>query len=205
MKIRIRRMLSLLLMLGLFATLLCAGAFAVDVPEISCELGTPLDYPIPLEGGGSATGFEVQEGNLPKGLEIKLIDGTVKLVGTPAASGNYEYRLNITTSEGTSEYHLIIKVAPPETTPTTEPDPTPTPTPTPTPSPTPVPEIVITKDPTGETVMEGGYAIFIARAAMKCPNSWATIRIASSRMAIIIYTVCNVSFCSGQCSVVSGQ
>ena len=30
MKIRIRRMLSLLLMLGLFAAFLCGGAFAVD-------------------------------------------------------------------------------------------------------------------------------------------------------------------------------
>lgn len=158
MMIRIRRLLSFLLVFGLFAVLLCAGVFAVDVPEISCELGTKLDYTIPLDGGGAATGFEVVSGTLPSGVSVQLEDGAVKLSGTPGASGDYIYKLSITTAAGAEEYTLSIKVSEPAATPE------PTPSPTPTPTPTPVPEIVITKDPTGETVLEGEYAIFIARA-----------------------------------------
>ena len=57
-----------------------------------------------------------------------------------------------------------------EPTPEPVPEPTPEPTPVPTPEPTPVPElpldenIVITKQPSGETVKENGSAIFIAKA-----------------------------------------
>ncbi len=166
MKIRNRRLLSLLLMLSLFASLLSAGAFAVDVPEISCELGTALDYTIPLEGGGSATGFEVIDGSLPGGVSARLENGSVKLVGTPGASGTFVYRLTISTAAGDEEYRLTIKVMEPAPTPTPTPSPTPTPEPTPepTPSPTPAPEPKITKPPYGETVLEGEYAIFIAHA-----------------------------------------
>ena len=65
MKIRTRRLLSLFLTLAVFASLPFAGVFAVDVPEISCELGAAIDYTIPLEGGESAVGFEVLGGRLP--------------------------------------------------------------------------------------------------------------------------------------------
>ncbi len=163
---RAKRLLSLLLTISLFVLLLTVGVFAVDVPEISCELGTALDYTIPQEGGDSATGFEIVSGSLPSGLSVSLEGGSVKLVGTPGASGDYSYQIRITNASGTQEYNLSIRITEPAPTPTPTPEATPTPTPTPevTPSPTPVPEIVITKDPTGETVMEGEYAIFIARA-----------------------------------------
>ena len=168
MKIRNRRLLSLLLMLSLFVSILSAGVFAVDVPEISCELGTALDYTIPLEGGGSATGFEVIDGSLPGGVSVKLENGAVKLAGTPGASGTYVYRLTISTAAGNEEYRLTIKVIEPAPTPTPTPAPTPSPTPAPTPeptpSPTPAPAPKVTKPPYGETVMEGEYAIFISRA-----------------------------------------
>ena len=81
MKMHTRRFLSLLLMLSLFAAFLSSGVFAVDVPEISCELGTKLDYTIPQEGGNSATGFEVLGGSLPGGVSITLSDGAVRTVG----------------------------------------------------------------------------------------------------------------------------
>ena len=121
MKIRIRRMLSLLLMLGLFAAFLCGGAFAVDVPEISCELGTALDYTIPLEGGGSATGIEILGGSLPSGVDVKIDEGAAKLVGTPEASGDYSFQLKISTEAGAEEYALTVKVSEPA--PTSEPTP----------------------------------------------------------------------------------
>ena len=107
MKISTKRLLSMLLILSLFAALLSAGVFAVDVPEISCELGASLDYTIPQEGGNSATGFEVVSGSLPSGVSVKLEDGAVKLVGTPGASGDYSYRLKITNASGTAEYSLL--------------------------------------------------------------------------------------------------
>ncbi len=180
MKIRTRRLLSLLLMLSLFTAFLSAGAFAVDVPEISCELGTALDYTIPQEGGDTATGFEYLDGSLPSGLSIELKDGAVKLVGTPAASGSYSYRLNITTASGTAEYALTIKITEPAPAPTPTPEPTPEPTPAPTaeptpeptPSPTPAPKPEVYKSPYGETKFEGEYAIFIAHAYYADTIEW---------------------------------
>ena len=177
MKISTRRLLSLLLVLSLFTAFLAAGAFAVDVPEISCELGAALDYTIPQEGGDNATGFEILDGSVPvPGLELKLDNGAVKLVGTPGASGNYSYKISITNADGAVEYNLTVKVTEPAPAPTPEPTPEPTPAPTPEPTPeatpvptpeptpTPAPAPVITKPPYSETKLEGEYAIFIAHA-----------------------------------------
>ena len=183
MKKRNRRLLSLLLVLSVFAAFLSVGAFAVDVPEISCELGTALDYTIPLEGGGSAIGFEVSGGSLPSGLSVTLENGAVKLSGTPGASGNYSYQLKITTDEGTEEYRLTLRISepapaptsPPEPTPTPTPAPTPTPepTPVPTPSPTPVPQPKITKHPLPDPpILEGDPITFIAHADYADTVEW---------------------------------
>lgn len=163
MKLSSRRLLSFLLILSLFAAFLSAGAFAVDLPEISCDLGAALNYTVPLPSGSSATGFEIIDGTLPGGIQPTLADGAVKLVGSPTASGNYSFKLRVTTSDGAEEYSFTISVTEPAPTPT--PAATPSPTPVPTPSPTPQPVApTITKDPTAETVMEGGTCYFIARA-----------------------------------------
>ena len=125
MMIRNRRLLSLMLMLALFVSILSAGVYAVDA-EISCVLGTALDYTIPLEGDNTATGFEVAGGSLPSGVSVKLENGAVKLVGTPAATGNYSYKIKITNASGTEEYNLTIKVIEPAATPTPSSTPAPT-------------------------------------------------------------------------------
>lgn len=71
--------------------------------------------------------------------------------------------------------------AAPAPTPTAAPAPTPTPTPVPTATPTPsnapvtAPTIRITKSPTGETVDEGGKAIFIARADNAQSTTWIIV------------------------------
>ena len=159
MKFHTRRLLSLLLMLSLFVSLLSVGAYAVDVPEITCELGTALDYTIPLEGDDSAAGFEIVGGSLPSGLTVELKEGAVKLVGTPDAGGDYSCTIKITGASGAeAEYVLTIKIIDP----TLEP----------TPSPIPVPAPSITKDPTDGTVLEGEYAIFIARADYADKIEW---------------------------------
>ena len=114
MKFHTRRLLSLLLMLSLFVSLLSVGAYAVDVPEITCELGTALDYTIPLEGDDSADGYEIVGGSLPSGLTVELKDGAVKLVGTPDAGGDYSCTIKITGASGAeAEYVLTIKVIDP--------------------------------------------------------------------------------------------
>ena len=163
MKLTSKRLLSFLLILCLFAAFLSAAAFAVDLPEISCDLGAALNYTIPLPEGSSATGFEITSGTLPAGVQPSLTDGTVKLVGTPSASGNYNCEMRITTSEGDETYNITIRVAEPPVYSTPEPAPTPKPLPTTEPTPEPIPP-TITKDPTGETVMEGGTCYFIAYA-----------------------------------------
>ena len=163
-----KRLLSFVLLLCLFTALLSVSVFAVEVPEISCELGASMDYTIPLEGGGTATGFEMISGTLPSGVSATLSDGAVKLVGTPGASGDYDCTIRIRTADSSDEYHVRLKITLPEVlptpTPTPEATPAPTPTPEPTPSPTPVPAPSITKHPTGESVIEGNSAIFIAYA-----------------------------------------
>ena len=159
MKFHTRRLLSLLLMLSLFVSLLSVGAYAVDVPEITCELGTALDYTIPLEGDDSADGYEIVGGSLPSGLTVELKDGAVKLVGTPDAGGDYSCTIKITGASGAeAEYVLTIKIIDP--------------TPEPTPSPIPVPAPSITKDPTDGTVLEGEYATFIASADYADKIEW---------------------------------
>lgn len=173
MKLSAKRLLSFLLILSLFAAFLSIGVFAVDLPEISCDLGAALDYTIPLDEGVTATGFELVSGSLPSGVDPTLKDGAVKLLGTPSASGDYSCELKVTFADGAENYTVTLHVTEPAPTPTPEPTPEPTPAPTPTPEPTPVPTPeptpapvapTITKDPTAETVMEGGTCYFIARA-----------------------------------------
>ena len=163
MKHTSRRLLSFLLILCLFTAFLSAAAFAVELPEISCDLGAALNYTVPLPEGSSATGFEIANGTLPAGIQPTLSDGAVKLVGTPTASGNYSCEMRITTSDGDETYTIVIRVTEPAPTPTPEATPAPTPVPTPEPTPEPVAP-TITKDPTGETVLEGGTCYFIAYA-----------------------------------------
>ena len=175
MNVSAKRLLPLLLILSLFAAFLSVSVFAVDLPAISCDLGAALDYTIPLDEGVTATGFELVSGSLPAGIDPTLKDGAVKLLGTPSASGDYSCEIKVTFSEGSETYSISLSVTEPAPTPTPEPTPAPTPEPTPepasTPTPVPTPEPTpapvaptITKDPTAETVMEGGTCYFIARA-----------------------------------------
>jgi len=161
MKFSSRRLLSFLLILTLFAAFLSAGVFAVDLPEISCDLGAALNYTIPLSEGATATGFERVSGDFPAGVEASLDGGSVKLTGTPTASGNYSFELRVTTTDGAENYSFTIRVTEPAVTPAPAPAATPVPTPEPTPQPV---SPTITKDPTGETLLEGGTCYFIARA-----------------------------------------
>ena len=160
MKISFRRLLSVVLTLCLFAALLSVGVWADDPIEIKAELGTALSYTV--EQDGTATGFELVSGTLPSGVNPALSGGKVKLAGTPAASGDYSFELKVKTADGESTFSFLIVVA--EAAPAPEETASPEPTPEPTPAPTPVPAPSITKDPTGESVIEGDSAIFIAHA-----------------------------------------
>ena len=193
MKIRFKRLISALLMLGVFVSLLCVSAFAVDLPRISVELGNSLQYVLPQDGGNNATAAEIvpDSGSLPPDVELTLSDGAVIIKGTPSATGVFKCEIKVTSPDGETVYKIEIEVTEPETTPeptpeesaepTPEPtpkptpEPTPKPTPEPTPEPTPVPAPSITKDPTGETVNEGEYAIFIARADNADEISWRIV------------------------------
>ena len=172
MKFHTRRLLSLLLMLSLFVSLLSVGAYAVDVPEITCELA---DDTAALQAAVSCC----PEGGrvlLPAGtylsgplflkshMTLELKKGAVKLVGTPDAGGDYSCTIKITGASGAeAEYVLTIKIIDP--------------TPEPTPSPIPVPAPSITKDPTDGTVLEGDYATFIASADYADKIEWRFVKL----------------------------
>ena len=165
MKTLFSRLLSVVLTISLFAALLCVGVFADDPTEIKGELGAALNYDVASE----STGFEYVSGKLPDGLKVTFSDGKVTLSGTPTASGDYNYDISVKTADGSTVYSLLVRIAEPAV---PDPTPTPAPTPEPTPAPTPVPAPSITKDPTGESVIEGDSAIFIAHADNADEVTW---------------------------------
>ena len=162
MKISFRRLLSVILTLSLFAALLCVGVFADDPTEVKGELNAAMNYAV--ESEGAATGFEILSGSLPKGLEVKIADGKVMISGTPEATGDYSCEISVKTAEGSASRSFLIRIAEPAAQPET--------TPEPTPEPTPVPAPEITKNPTGESVIEGDSAIFIAHADYADEVTW---------------------------------
>lgn len=180
MKLNAKRLLSFVLMLCLFAALLSVGVFATDtadaitVPEIQCEQGAALDYPIPVEGNEKATSVELADGSLPENVIFVLLDGKVKLTGTPNSVGVYSFTFNIKSEEHPDgvKYKLTLRVVEATAAPTPTPSPTPTPAPTATPAPTPVPAPVITKPPYGESKVEGDTVYFVAHADYADTVEW---------------------------------
>ena len=77
---------------------------------------------------------------------------TVGTKGMESSVQTYYYYLTVKNSAGTATSNVVAVTNPSYT------------TVTPSPSPSPAGEIKITKQPTGETVEEGGRAVFIARA-----------------------------------------
>lgn len=170
MKINAKLLLSLLLTVLLLASLPVA-AFAAD---LELTVGEAREYCIEQRADpGYITGVNIVSGSCP-GMALEVAsDGTAAyLRGTPTQAGDFTLSVSVQHSAGDAYTPTISIHVADATTPT----PTPTPTaelpvePTQTPTPeviveeSPAPKLAITKDPTGETKVEGGSAVFIARA-----------------------------------------
>lgn len=88
---------------------------------------------------------------------------TVGTKGMESSVQTYYYYLTVKNSAGTATSNVVAVTNPSYT------------TVTPSPSPSPAGEIKITKQPTGETVEEGGRAVFIARAENAASFVWRIV------------------------------
>lgn len=193
MKIKARSLLCLLLAVLLLAAL-PVSAYAM---ELSLTVGQAHETCIEQRPGesGYITGFTITSGSCPGMSFVVNSDGTaIYFRGTPTEAGDYTIAVSVSHVDPNPAYDATLTVhvaAAPEPTPTSTPEPTPDPTPTPssevpveptaTPQPeilveeSPAPKLAVTKDPTGETKVEGGSATFIARADGATETVWLLV------------------------------
>ena len=172
-----KKKLSILAVLILVISL-CLGmgvsAAAADVTTVTAPVGSYLRALIELPGGETMRAFDILDGEVAPGLTVRSEGEGLALVGTPTQEGNWMVHLSVTTDEGVGDLYLEQVVVAADSTPaptaspapevTATPGSTAEPTPEPTLAPTPAGLPKITKNPTGETVSEGGTAMFVARA-----------------------------------------
>lgn len=180
MRINARHLLSLLLAVLLLAALPCGVARAAS---LELTVGQACDYCIEQRADpGYITGVSIVSGSCP-GLTLEVSsDGTAAyLRGTPTEAGDFTLSLSVTHASG-DPYAPTISIHVEEA---VSPEPTPTPEVPVEPTTTPEPEVivedptdkklVITKDPTGETKIEGGSATFIAYADNATEIVWLLV------------------------------
>ena len=180
-----KKKLSLLLALVLAVSLclsLGVGAAAAGVTTVTAPVGSYLRALVDVPNGETLRSFEILDGEEAPGLAIRAEGEGLALVGTPDREGNWMLHLSVTTDSGKSEIFLeqVIVAADATPVPTATPAPEVTFTPAPTAAPTAEPTLaptpaglpVITKNPTGEMVSEGGTAIFVARADEADSMEW---------------------------------
>ena len=183
MKHTMRPFLSLLLA----ALLLCALPAAASALDLSLTVGQAHETCIEQRAeAGYITGVSITSGSCP-GLSLEVnSDGTAAyLRGTPTTAGDYTLSVSVLHAEG-DPYSTTISIhveaaAEPTPTPSSEPEVPVDVTPEPTSEPEIViddpsgKQLVITKDPTGETKTEGGSAMFIAHADNDTEIVWLLV------------------------------
>lgn len=134
-----KRSLSVILLAAmLFA--LCIGATAAYADNsTTLTIGTSANWQFDTSDKGSVTLLSVASGKLPAGMTLGSSGTASILSGTPTEAGTFTATVQITTDSSAS-YTVDITVKVTDGKP------------------------AITKHPTGETVDEGGSAIFISRA-----------------------------------------
>lgn len=152
MKSRFKTLLCLILVLALSASLFtlsaaASGTYQLETNEVCHGLVVhEFDTVVADAGLNRAIGSYCSGLNYSHEGRYLLVDGC------PIAAGTYWLRGTATLIDGSTEdYEIIIVVGD-------------DPFYIPVESPTPMPAPVITKDPTGESLMEGESAMFIARA-----------------------------------------
>jgi len=174
MKTKLRRIAVSFMAVLMLASLLSVSALAAgitgDLPSIRTVTdGDNVTFSLAIDGTAVdvqwfKNGSAVASGSLTYSFSASVADNGAQYYATVLDSNNYVYTSNTCT--------LTVN-------PRSANDPAPTPTPAVTPTPSPTPEVVgpptVTKDPTGETVSEGDYAIFIARADNATEYIWRIV------------------------------
>ncbi len=190
MKRYMSRIAVLLTAVILLASLMAAPAYAAgitgDLPSIRTVTdGDNVTFSLAVDGTAVdvqwfRNGSAVASGSLTYSFSAGLADNGAQYYATVLDSDNYVYTSNTCT----------LTVNPRSST-----DPAPAVTPTPVPTATPSPEELgppaITKHPTGETVVEGEYAIFIARADNTTDYIWRLVS-SDSKTTYTIEEACRV-------------
>ena len=187
MKRYLSRIAVLLTAVLLFASVFGASAYAAgitgDLPSIRTVTdGDNVTFSLSIDGTAVdvqwfRNGSVVSSGSLSYSFSASVTDSGSQYYATVLDSNNYVYTSNTCT----------LTVNPRSGGATV----TPTPTPTATPSPEELGPPNITKHPTGETVAEGEYAIFIARADNATELIWRLVS-ADSKTTYEIADACRV-------------
>ena len=135
-------------------------------------MDVPLQVLIQAPEGEIILGQKLRRGELPPGLSLERDNRGLVLTGVPEELGAWRAELAVETDGEGFRLTLEILIRAAEPTAAPVPEVTPEPTPAPTRAPTPVPEPEIVKDPTDETVEEGGAVMFIARADNVSGRVW---------------------------------
>ena len=125
-----------------------------------------------LQAGETVTKLNQTNGTMPPGIAFSYKNATesdygceVTFFGTPTSSGVYDVEISVYGSYGGLEtWDITFNIEDKKATPVPEIVVTPEATTSPEVPATPLTKPVITKNPTGETVTEGGSCSFIARA-----------------------------------------
>lgn len=192
MKKCVRSIAVLLTAVVMLVSFMAVPAYAAgitgDLPSIRTVTdGDNVTFSLAIDGTAVdvqwfRNGSVVASGGLTYSFSAGVADNGAQYYATVLDSENYVYTSNTCT--------LTVN-------PRSGSDPAPVVTPTPVPTATPSPEELgppaITKHPTGETVVEGEYAIFIARADNATDYIWRLVS-SDSKTTYTIEEACRVFF-----------
>ena len=159
------KLLSILLLLAMLITVLPLTSLAASL-NYTGTIGNNESFWFHQNYDDEVASASIENGYVP-GMHLSYPNpAAVTLSGTPTESGNYTVYISVQTQSGSVlEYTLYIDIK----------DPAPAPTEKPTEPPTEKPSEgtpKITKHPTGEKVIEGDSAVFIARADHVRQYAW---------------------------------
>ena len=142
-------------------TLLLAALLMIGIPQTALaapiektytvRLADGIDEEIHSPDGSWIDDVVVVSGQLPYGVVVGHKEDIMYIIGVPAYAGTYEARVDMEIGGGAYQYLIRIIVQDPNA------------------------PVTITKHPTGETVTEGGSAVFISRADNATEIVWRLV------------------------------
>ena len=164
---KITKLVNLLVLLTILVTVLPLTAFAASA-SYTGTVGNSESFWFHLDYDDEVEDARIDNGGVP-GMNLTYPNpSAVTLSGTPTQAGNYTLYVSVYTKSGSwLQYTLNIDIKDAPT--PTEAPPAPTEKPAEKPA---APKLKVTKHPTGEKVIEGESAVFIARADNVQKYAW---------------------------------